>query len=77
VSADPHPPGDPRPGGRNLRGALARQLPARPRHGENLNEHILGNRWPAADERLDMLEEAIDLIEELWSGEEVAFRRDD
>src|SRR5436190_16852542 len=26
--------------------------------GENLNEHILGDRWPAPDERLDMLEEA-------------------
>ena len=23
--------------------------------GEALNEHILGNRWPAADERLDPL----------------------
>ena len=27
--------------------------------GENLNEHILGDHWPAPDERLDMLEEAI------------------
>jgi hypothetical protein len=24
--------------------------------GENLNEHVLGARWPAPDERLDMLE---------------------
>src|SRR6266540_2091161 len=24
--------------------------------GENLNEHVLGNRWPAADERIEMLE---------------------
>src|SRR5438552_19129396 len=24
--------------------------------GENLNEHILGDRWPATGERLDMLE---------------------
>src|SRR5687768_830615 len=23
--------------------------------GENLNEHILGDRWPSTDERLDML----------------------
>ena len=30
--------------------------------GENLNEHIVGARWPAADERLDMLEEAIEVI---------------
>lgn len=26
---------------------------------ENLNEHILGDHWPAPDERLEMLEEAI------------------
>jgi G6PDH family F420-dependent oxidoreductase len=37
--------------------------------GENLNEHITGDRWPAADERLGMLEEAVDLIRELWRGE--------
>ncbi len=36
--------------------------------GENLNEHILGDRWPAADERLEMLEEAIDVIHLLWQG---------
>src|SRR3954467_7654101 len=24
--------------------------------GENLNEHILGDKWPAPDERLEMLE---------------------
>jgi coenzyme F420-dependent glucose-6-phosphate dehydrogenase len=27
--------------------------------GENHNEHLLGARWPAPDERLDMLEEAV------------------
>src|SRR5919197_4228213 len=26
--------------------------------GESLNEHVLGDRWPSADERLEMLEEA-------------------
>jgi G6PDH family F420-dependent oxidoreductase len=36
--------------------------------GEALNEHILGDRWPEADERLEMLEEAIDVIRTLWSG---------
>ena len=30
--------------------------------GEALNEHILGDRWPAADVRLDMLTEAIEVI---------------
>src|SRR5919108_495182 len=42
--------------------------------GENLNEHILGERWPNADERLEMLEEAIELIRELWQGELVSWR---
>jgi coenzyme F420-dependent glucose-6-phosphate dehydrogenase len=42
--------------------------------GENLNEHILGERWPSADERLEMLEEAIELIRELWQGELVSWR---
>src|SRR5918911_1182525 len=27
--------------------------------GENLNEHIFGDRWPRPDERLEKLEEAI------------------
>lgn len=36
--------------------------------GENLNEHILGDRWPNAPERLEMLEEAIDVIRLLWEG---------
>jgi coenzyme F420-dependent glucose-6-phosphate dehydrogenase len=36
--------------------------------GENLNEHILGDKWPAPDERLEMLEEAVDLIRLLWQG---------
>ena len=36
--------------------------------GENLNEHITGARWPAIDQRLDMLAEAIDVIRELWKG---------
>ncbi|MEJ7568081.1 MAG: TIGR03557 family F420-dependent LLM class oxidoreductase, partial [Gaiellaceae bacterium] len=30
--------------------------------GENLNEHVLGDRWPAPDERLELLEEAIEVI---------------
>jgi len=39
--------------------------------GEALNEHILGDKWPTPEERLDMLEEAIALIRELWKGETV------
>ena len=37
--------------------------------GENLNEHVLGARWPSAGERLDMLREAIAIMRELWRGE--------
>lgn len=37
--------------------------------GENLNEHILGQRWPAARVRREMLEEAVALMRELWRGE--------
>src|SRR5436305_7778312 len=36
--------------------------------GEALNEHILGDRWPQADERLEMLEEAVQVIRTLWQG---------
>src|SRR3954447_18899003 len=39
--------------------------------GEALNEHILADHWPSADVRLEMLEEAIELIRELWSGRQV------
>src|SRR3954465_10657988 len=42
--------------------------------GENLNEHILGDRWPAADVRLEMLEEAIEVMRALWTGDEVSHR---
>jgi coenzyme F420-dependent glucose-6-phosphate dehydrogenase len=37
--------------------------------GENLNEHILGDPWPPAEVRLDMLEEAVAVMRALWSGE--------
>src|SRR3954463_8895352 len=37
--------------------------------GEALNEHILGDRWPGADERLEMLEEAVEVMRALWTGE--------
>jgi coenzyme F420-dependent glucose-6-phosphate dehydrogenase len=36
--------------------------------GENLNEHVHGDRWPAIDERIDMLDEAIEVIRLLWRG---------
>ncbi|WJV50552.1 LLM class F420-dependent oxidoreductase [Streptomyces flavofungini] len=42
--------------------------------GEALNEHILGDAWPAVDVRLEMLEEAVHVIRILQSGEEVTHR---
>src|ERR1700733_15397350 len=39
--------------------------------GEALNEHITGLPWPSADVRLEMLEEAIEFIRELWQGDVV------
>jgi G6PDH family F420-dependent oxidoreductase len=36
--------------------------------GEALNEHIFGDAWPNADVRLEMLEEAVELIRALWQG---------
>jgi coenzyme F420-dependent glucose-6-phosphate dehydrogenase len=36
--------------------------------GENLNEHIVGDRWPSADIRQDMLKEAVEIIRQLWQG---------
>ncbi|MFY9554235.1 MAG: TIGR03557 family F420-dependent LLM class oxidoreductase [Blastocatellia bacterium] len=44
--------------------------------GENLNEHILGDRWPPADVRHEMLEEAIEIIRLLWQGEEQSYYGD-
>ena len=39
--------------------------------GEALNEHVLGDVWPSADVRLEMLEESVELMRELWTGEVV------
>src|SRR4051794_34101265 len=36
--------------------------------GENLNEHVVGRRWPAGGERHAMLEEAIEIISALFDG---------
>ena len=33
--------------------------------GENLNEHVLGQRWPATEIRREMLEEAIEVMRDL------------
>jgi G6PDH family F420-dependent oxidoreductase len=36
--------------------------------GEALNEHVVGARWPDAEVRLAMLEEAVEVMRELWAG---------
>jgi G6PDH family F420-dependent oxidoreductase len=42
--------------------------------GENLNEHIVGGRWPLAALRHEMLEEAVEIIRALWAGDTVTYR---
>jgi G6PDH family F420-dependent oxidoreductase len=42
--------------------------------GENLNEHVLGQRWPATEIRREMLEEAVEVMRELWRGELTSHR---
>jgi len=44
--------------------------------GENLNEHVVGNGWPAITQRQDMLREAIEIIRELCGGHLVDWRGD-
>jgi coenzyme F420-dependent glucose-6-phosphate dehydrogenase len=41
--------------------------------GENLNEHVLGEGWPDADTRREMLEEAIEVLRLLWKGGERSY----
>jgi coenzyme F420-dependent glucose-6-phosphate dehydrogenase len=41
--------------------------------GESLNEHILGDPWPSAERRLEMLEEAIEVMRQLWQGGQHSF----
>ena len=40
--------------------------------GENLNEHVLGTRWPAIAVRREMLAEAVDVIRALHDGGKVS-----
>lgn len=42
--------------------------------GENLNEHVVGEGWPALQDRQDMLREAVEIIRALHSGELVDHR---
>lgn len=42
--------------------------------GERLNEHVTGERWPPTDARRGMLREAVAVMRELWTGEQVTHR---
>lgn len=42
--------------------------------GENLNEHVVGAGWPEPSVRLEMFEEAVEIIRTLWRGEECSYR---
>ncbi|WP_370618418.1 LLM class F420-dependent oxidoreductase [Mumia sp. Pv 4-285] len=44
--------------------------------GENLNEHVVGEGWPALQERQAMLAEAVEIIRALHTGELVDHRGD-
>lgn len=44
--------------------------------GENLNEHVVGDGWPAVGVRQEMLVEAIEIIRALHAGGLVDFRGD-
>ena len=42
--------------------------------GEALNEHVVGQRWPPPAVRLEMLEEAVDIMRALFTGETLEHR---
>ena len=41
--------------------------------GENLNEHVVGKGFPSAAIRQKMLDEAIEIIRQLWTGDRVSY----
>jgi hypothetical protein len=44
--------------------------------GEHLNEHVVGDAWPAVDVRHEMLRESLEIIRQLFTGDTVTFRGD-
>lgn len=68
MSDDADPPGDHRPGRGHGRDMLPDRFFLGVGTGEFLNEHILGDRWPEPRVRLEMLEEAVEVIRLLWQG---------
>ncbi|HSZ40170.1 MAG TPA: TIGR03557 family F420-dependent LLM class oxidoreductase [Trebonia sp.] len=41
--------------------------------GEALNEHVTGGPWPPAAQRREMLTEAVTIIDELFTGEQITY----
>jgi G6PDH family F420-dependent oxidoreductase len=44
--------------------------------GERLNEHVLGQHWPPADVRREMLQEAVEVLRAMWRGDLFSHRGD-
>lgn len=44
--------------------------------GERLNEHVTGEHWPEHTIRMEMLEEAIEIIRKLWQGGQQSYYGD-
>ncbi|WP_227354350.1 TIGR03557 family F420-dependent LLM class oxidoreductase [Haladaptatus salinisoli] len=44
--------------------------------GERLNEHVVGEHWPEHPIRMEMLEEAIEIIRKLWQGGQQSYYGD-
>lgn len=42
--------------------------------GQNMNEHITGEKWPTKDQRQARLEECVEVIRRLHTGDEVTYR---
>jgi hypothetical protein len=62
------PPSDHCPGGRNHGPPVAGRFFLGIGSGERLNEHIVGRGWHSVSVRHEMLREALQIIEMLWSG---------
>ncbi|WP_227373686.1 TIGR03557 family F420-dependent LLM class oxidoreductase [Haladaptatus halobius] len=44
--------------------------------GERLNEHVVGEHWPEHPIRMEMLEEAVEIIQKLWQGGQQSYYGD-
>jgi coenzyme F420-dependent glucose-6-phosphate dehydrogenase len=44
--------------------------------GEALNEHVVAERWPRPEIRLAMLEESVEIVRAMWTGETVDYAGD-